>query len=104
MVAINCGDRACAGIRYVATRAAIPWYGRVRGISVLFENPCSSFAGTISRVRERCDHRWNEARSGGWDAWCRLVDGELRVATSLPWDRFGKPGMVARLDEVDAAA
>src|SRR5215469_3628890 len=98
MVAINCGDRACTRVRYVVTHAVIPWYRRVSGISVLFENSGTSSAGTQPRVREWCDHRWNEARPGSRDAWRRLVDSELWLATSLPGNWFGEPWMVACLD------
>src|SRR6516164_10069897 len=104
MVAINRGDWACARVRDVATRAVISRYGRVRGISVLFENSGAPCTGTLSRVCKRSDHRRNEARPGGGDAWRRLVDGELRLASGFPWNWFSKPGMVARLDQMDAAA
>src|SRR5207245_10163746 len=90
-------------VRHVVPHATNPRYGRVSGISVLFQNPGAACAGTFSWVCQWSDHRWNEIWPGGWDTWSRLVDGKLRMAASLPRNWISKPGLAARLAEVDAA-
>src|SRR6266496_1907483 len=102
MVAFYCSNRTRSRVRHVAPHAAISRYGRVSGISVLFQNPGAASAGALSRVRQRRDHRWNETRSGWRGAWGRTVDGKLRMAAGLPGNWSVEPGLVARLGEVDA--
>src|ERR1700746_1880585 len=104
MVALYCSNRNGARVRHVAPHAANSGYRRVSGISVLLQNLGAAFAGTLSRVRQRRDHRRNETRPGGGDAWRRPVDSKLRMAAGLPGNWVGKPGLVACLDEVDATS
>src|SRR5438105_15710860 len=103
MVALHCSNWAGPWIRYATHYATNARCGRVGGVSVLFQDPGAGCAGTFPRVRQRSDRLWNEAGPGGWHAWRRPVDGKLRMAAGLHGNRLGEPGLVTRLDEVDAA-
>src|SRR5262245_22238550 len=103
MVGRDCGNRTRAGFRYVAPYAASPRRGRVSGLSVLFQNPGTAFTGTLSRDRQRRDHRWHETRSGGGDTRGWVVDGKLRMATGVCRNWPSKFSLVTSVDKVDAA-